>query len=289
MKKSSNFGRGTTIEEQLKTIERVELPGGEVEVIDIKPEKKKTNTPVILGVGWGGEPEAYEDNIISLVKTGRRTISIDAVHGVDHKIDSRKVKDLPDVELRKVAALIEVLDYKKISKVDAVGYSEGGIYITLAAMLYPKKFRNLVLVNPGGMIGKDQEFRLTIGFLRDLVKHFVEALGNRKFLKRFGKFYGYIIRSIFLDINKAMHEISAISDTQIQKFLKKVKKHKIGISVIYSIDDHVFPIDRIQEITDQYQIDSFYSVKGAHADFVIKAEAYMQVVDKALDDLENKK
>ena len=53
MKKSSNFGRGTTIEEQLKTKERVELPGGEVEVIDIKPEKKKTNTPVILGVGWG--------------------------------------------------------------------------------------------------------------------------------------------------------------------------------------------------------------------------------------------
>ena len=279
-----NLRVNQTLEQQFRARERIELPGGEIEIVDIKPDKQKTNVPVILGLGWGGEPEAYKNNILALAESGRRTIAVDAIHGID-----KDKGDLPDVELRKVAALIQTLDDKDIGKVDAVGYSEGGIYVTLAAMLYPEKFRNLVLVNPGGMIGKDKEVRLTAGFLKDLVKHFIDSVGDKEFLKRFTAFYGGMAKSAAKDIVRAVQEISAISDSQIQDFLENIKEQGIGISIIHTVDDNAFPMDKMQKTIKPKHVDGFYSIQGAHGDFVIQAEKYTHIVDQALDALENKK
>ena len=278
-----------TLEEQFKHKERIVFPGGDVEVVDIVPNVQKFKVPVILGVGWGGRSNAYKNNVLFLAKTGRRTIIIDAIHGIDYKMTSEDDNDLPAAELRKAVALINVLDNKNINKVDAIGYSEGGIYVTLAALLHPEKFRSLVLVNPGGMIGKDGEARLTAGFLQDLVKHFIKSIGNKEHLRRFAAFYGGMFKSAISDIIKAVHEISAISDSQIQEFLHKLKNKGIGISIIHSVDDHAFPMDRMKKITKPKHVDNFYSVKGSHGDFVIQAERYTAIVERALNDLENKR
>ncbi len=286
---NENFSLHKNIEQQFTERQKIELLGSDLELVDVCPDNLKTQTPLIFGLGWGGDPDAYKNNILSLAKTGRRVISLDAVHGVDHQINDEQFGDLPEAELRKVAALIEALENKNISQADAVGYSEGGIYVTLAALLYPEKFRNLVLVNPGGMIGQDNEARLTAGFLRDLVKHFVESFSDKEKLARWAKVYGGMVKSVAKDLPKALREISAISDAQIENFLRELKSQGLGILIIHSVDDHAFPMDRVQRIAKPDQVDGFYSVKGAHADFVIQAEEYSHVVDQALDALERKK
>lgn len=278
-----------TLEQQFQRRDVIELPGRDIEVVDIDPEDKKTEVLVVLGVGWGGEPNAYKNNLLYLASKGRRTIALDAVHGIETENQDDIENIFPDAEMRKVAALLEVLTNKNISKVDAVAYSEGGIYITLAAILYPEKFRNLVLVNPGGLVGKDNEFRLTAGFLKDLVKHFIDVVNNKEFLKRFAIFYGGMVRSAAIDLPKAIREISAISEAQIQDFLKDLKSQGMGISIIHGVDDNAFPMDKMQQVVKPDQVDGFYSVKGAHGDFVIQAEKYTEVVDQALDALEKKK
>ncbi len=284
-----NFDHRISLEQQFVARQKVEVEGEELQVVDLQPENLKTNTPLILGLGWGGEPEAYKNNIISLANAGRRVVSVDAVHGIDYKKSDAKFGVLPEAELRKVAALIEALENKKISQADAVGYSEGGIYVTLAALLFPEKFRNLVLVNPGGMIGQDDEVRLTAGFLRDLVKHFIDSIGDQERLNRWAKVYGGMVKSAVKDLPKALREISAIADSQIENFLGELKSSGMGISIIHSVDDHAFPMDRMQRVVKPDYVDGFYSVKGAHADFVIQAEEYSHVVDQALDALEKKK
>ena len=282
-----NFETPDTLEDQYNN--RETISNGQIEIVDVKPDNLKTEVPVILGVGWGGESEAYKQNTLSLAETGRRTIALDAVHGVDSNIENELSQNLPEIELRKVAAIIEALESKDIEKVDAVGYSEGGIYITLAAMLYPEKFRNLVLVNPGGMVGQDNEARLTAGFLKDLVIHLKQSIGDKQALQRFGAFYGGMVKSAGKDIVKAVKEISAISDSQIQEYLKSLKEQGIGISIIHGVDDNAFPMNKMQQETKPEHVDGFYSVKGAHGDFVIQAEKYTYVVDQALDALEKKR
>ncbi len=282
------FTSKRSLAEQFDTRDKVEILGQRLEILDINPDQKKTATPAVFGFGWGGESGAYKNNILSLADAGRRVISVDAVHGIEHGMSDEKTGDLPESELRKVAALLEALENKNISKADAVGYSEGGIYVTLAALLFPEKFRNLVLVNPGGMIGQDNEVRLTAGFLRDLFKHFAESFGDQEKLARWAKVYGGMIKSAAKDLPQALREISAISDTQIEDYLAKLKKDGMGISIIHGVDDHAFPMDRMQEVVKPEHVDGFYSVKGAHADFVIKAEEYTPVVDQALDALEKR-
>lgn len=284
-----NFASKASLDQQFAVRQKIEAGGQKLELVDLSPDYIKTETPVVLGLGWGGEPAAYKNNIISLANAGRRVVSVDAVHGIDYKKSDAKFGALPEAELRKVAALIEALENKKIFQADAVGYSEGGIYVTLAALLYPEKFRNLVLVNPGGMIGQDNEARLTAGFLRDLVKHFVQSFGDKEKLSRWAKVYGGMVKSAAKDLPKALSEISAISDAQIENFLEELKSSGMGISIIHSVDDHAFPMDRMQRVVKPDYVDGFYSVKGAHADFVIQAEKYSHVVDQALDALERKK
>jgi pimeloyl-ACP methyl ester carboxylesterase len=284
-----NINPKLTLEKQFTTREIIELPGQDIEVVDLKPDQLKTEVPVFLGVGWGGEPDAYKNNLLYLANKGRRAIALDAVHGIDNDIEIEHDTDFPDIEMRKVAALVEVLTKKDIAKVDAIGYSEGGMYITLAAILYPEKFRNLVLVNPAGMIGKDNEFRLTTGFLQDLVRHFSDSFGNKEFFKRFGAFYGGMAKSAAIDLIKAIKEISAMSDFQIQELLQNLKTQDIGISIIHGVDDSTFPMDKMQKIVKPAYVDGFYSVQGAHGDFVIQAEKYTEIVDQALDALEKKK
>lgn len=52
------------------------------EVYDIIPKKQKSEIPVLIFPGWAGTPQAYKENILTQASLGRRTISINAPHGI---------------------------------------------------------------------------------------------------------------------------------------------------------------------------------------------------------------
>ena len=141
--------------EQWEHPDRFHFEGTEVFAYDIKPEHEKTDIPVAFAQGFGGTPLMFKRDIDTLVEHERRVVAVDAMHGVPHNIPKEKKRDLPDAELRKVAALLDTLDAKNIDKVDGVGNSEGSMVLVLAAALSPERFRNLVLEQPTGLVGED--------------------------------------------------------------------------------------------------------------------------------------
>lgn len=272
------FEKKLSLEEQFKNPKILELYGGKVEVVDISPENQKDEVPVVVAPGWMATPEVFKDNILTLAELGRRTISVNSPHG----IEAEKIENFPDAELRKAAAFIKTLEEKNINKVDAIGHSEAGIYLTVAATIYPDKFRNIILVDPGGMIGKDNIARLSVDFSLDIIKQTIRSIKDRRLIKPILKSFWEGGKLKNLHPVRAVREILAISDFQIHELLRGLKEKGVGLSIIHAIDDKAFPMDRVQKIAKTDQLDGFYSVKGTHNEFYLKAKKYTQLADEAL-------
>lgn len=167
------YGGRERLRAQLENPDTINLYGGEVlNIIDLQPERLKAETPVFWLGGWGSTIQVMENNILNLAECGRRTLAVDAPHGISsahiaHHTEGRE-HAIHEIELRKVAALLKALDEKSIEQTDIVAHSEGAIYGVSAALLRPERFRNLVLVDPAGMVGEDSQERLVKGAALDL-------------------------------------------------------------------------------------------------------------------------
>ena len=186
-----------TLEQQFEDEEILEFAGGKVGVVDIKAEQQKTEVPVADMAGWAGTPEIYKNKILSLAEAGRRVISVDAPHGIEHELNSEDAKNMPDAILRKIAALYEVMEEKGIEKFDINAHSMGCIEAVLFAKLYPEKVRNIVLMNPAGMIGRDSFWRLAFDFLKDSAKQYPESFKKGKKAKTSNGYGKYCNEQIF--------------------------------------------------------------------------------------------
>ncbi|MBU6431317.1 hypothetical protein KGQ29_02995, partial [Patescibacteria group bacterium] len=170
---------------------------------------------------------------------------------------------------------------------------EGSIFSVMAAYLYPERFRNLVLVDPAGMIGKDNLPRLASGFSIDLIKQIISEMTKEKPTKDQTtgggpldalKAANVLIKSPL----QAIRSVFAIANSDIRNMLKSIKEKGIGISVIHPVDDRAFPMEKMQEALGVEHLDGFYSVKGSHNSYFLDPKPYTLLIDNALDDLEKK-
>ncbi len=294
--KSSESDR-ERIKSQLKQPDTIDLQeGGAMEVVDVKPEKLKTDIPTFWVYGWGGTVERSEDVIVNLAERGRRVLSVNAPHGIESgnlkESATERGQKIHDIELRKVAALLKSIDEKGIQQTDIVAHSEGAIYGVLAALLRPEKFRNMVLVNPAGMIGEDTVERLVGGAAWDtcleaarIYKKIVTDEGFAEF-KRSGEGTKSLAKVFASDPRRTIESVGVIAKTQIHEILRTLKKLGIKISIIHAVDDKFFSMDKIQRQTTTEMIDGFYSVKGTHNQLYLHPEQYTLLIDNALDALE---
>lgn len=273
-------------EAQFDKRRKVEVLGGTIEVADISPENPKTETPVIFAPGWGETPEVLKDALMEMSRHNRRVISFSHARG---SADAPSLKSYPGVEMQKALALLELLKEGNFEKVDVVAHSEGAINTVIAASMMPERFRNIVFIAPGGMMGKDKFPRLAGGFAKYLIQSALRARnepGGMKNIFRSGIGAGKYISANPL---KALKEVVAISESEIHEMLRELHREGIGISIIHGVDDPIFPMEKIQEIAKSDQIDGFYSVKGSHNDMYLRADQYMELADEALTALERKK
>jgi pimeloyl-ACP methyl ester carboxylesterase len=279
----------STFEEQWSKPEKLKIGSKTVEVQDISPENPKTEVPLIMGLGWSETPDAHKENIRIMTDKGRRVISPEAPHG----IETEECENYPTIELRKMAALIGTLEARGVEKADLLGRSEGAIFSVMAAYLYPEKFRNLVLINPAGMIGKDNLSRLAVGFSGDLVKQIINDIKRKKAgtektddevtVDALGG-----IKTLAKDPLRAIQSIFAIADSDIREMLVAIKAKGIGISVIAGVDDGAFPMEKMQETLGLEHVDGFYSTTGSHNSYFLNPKPYSLLIDSALDALEKK-
>ena len=303
-----------SLESQFEKPERLEIAGHPVRVLDIRPQEAKTEVPVIMAPGYGTlSPEDNKVNILEMARQKRRTMFVDEPRGVDGVLEQGKSEEhelagekVDSFFMRQAETAIAVLDKKEIAQVDAVGHSEGCLYLVVAASMHPERFRDLVLFDPAGMIGDDSFSELAYRFLKENIAEMMEMDKRRKngelsaaaeaqAKKGDEDFIAYLQE----DMPESLDEIRAIAAQQIRTLLKRAHDNGVMITIIHGVDDDVFPMARVQEQvarTDSEKedgedliVDGFYSVKGGHDGFLLNPERYTRMADEALTALEEKR
>ncbi len=289
------------LEEQFKNVEIIDVNGQEVKVLDIIPPDPKIDVPVVMAPGYGTSgPFHIKTNILEMVRLGRRTLFIDEPRGIENKIDDENTEGIQEYFLKQISALIGVLDAKGIDKVDVVGNSEGGMYAIIAADIYPERFSNIVLCNTGGMIGDDSAPKLIYRFAVDGLRSAVDMMKRKKTMsagaqQQMKEGVAGFNKYVMGEPKSSYDEIKSMAGTQIRNMVKEVKSEGVGISIIHTTDDGVFPMARVQKETsrtspdEELIVDGFYSIRGGHGEFSINPEQYTRLADEALSALEAKK
>lgn len=296
--KALEASRAASFDKQWEDKKVIEVGGEKLYSYDILPEHQKDGAPVFIMDGWGSTPAVWKDNVHALVEKGRRTIGVNAPHGIEPTVTTPEgMSGIPEAELRRISAFMEALDAAGIPKAAVIAHSEGGIDALLAARMYPQRFQNLVLVNPGGMIGPDSFLNLSARFAYDAAKSHVSALREGTLAKQLA-IGNEVTASALKAPILATKEVASIARTQVVNLLREIKALGIGISIIHGADDKVFPMSRMTKtIHSEKQsededieklLDGFYSVGGGHAEFLVKAADYTRLAEKALTALELK-
>jgi len=285
-----------------KFIHKEEPEKNELQIIDIVPEKEKYPVPVLVAPGWATTPKDLENFSKLLSKKGRRVLSFshareNIVGGPLSLLHSKKEvtkemieekKEYSFEEIQKAFSLLEVLESKNIEKADVVAHSEAGINVSIAASEYPEKFRNIIYVNPAGMIGEDKLPKLIGRFASESIKSalgsFFKSETKESIKTQWKESLNYIIKNIPL----SWKETVAISKSDVGEMLKSLKEKGIGVSIVHGEEDKVFPIEKMKKETGQIA-DNFISYKGDHFDIILEPEKVTDLIDNALVSAEDKK
>jgi pimeloyl-ACP methyl ester carboxylesterase len=284
-------------EQQFTTREMLDHPDkttNPVGIVDISPdaESSKNTLPLMIAPGFAEGPDTLKENMRYFAGWGRRVFTCDAPYGISPEFEEysslKQAGKLEMYEVGKAATINRVLEQKKFERVDAVGHSEGCINLVIAALEHPERFRNLILVNPGGMVGGTTTFE----FVRRIWRHFCaekKAVSEDPHMRE-TKIHsvGERQHNLFAEPKKSLKAARAVACSEINDLLLELKERGIGISIIHGVDDELFPMDNIQKTAHRGEFDGFYSVKGGHNDFFLNPEPYSMLVDHALDALEQK-
>ena len=294
-------------EEQFAKKEKFEVAGGTAEVVDIRPENAKTDVPVFFAPAWACTAKVYKPALERLSETNRRVISLNhpRIGGLSSAdLQAYKTREeYPPEELRKALSILDVLEQKGIEKVDVITHSEAAINVAIAATLHPEKFRNIVFFAPAGMIGEDTFSRLLKGFKGQSkrppsLNATVHEDGSAGFAeipitetqKQVGaKAFTEVLKYFAKNPVRAINETLNISKSQIHTMLRYLHERGIGIVVMASVDDPVFPMDKMQEIAKADMLDGFLSVRGGHGMIGEHPELYVTAAEQMLSALEAKK
>lgn len=287
------------LEKQFSERIKVKLESGSIEIIDVKPEHPKTETPVLIAPGFTQGPDTMRRNILTLARGGRRVLMGYAPHGIKAYADSDISTSA--YQTGKAMAHLETLDHQEVQKVDAVGHSEGALNLLIAAAMCPERFRNLVLINPAGLIGDDSFLETFKRFSENKVLVKKQAAENPEIKKTDDDSKRERAVNFLKNILKTYESSQSVSEAQVESLLMLVKQEGVGIAIIHTVDDQLFPMERVQKMTERARkatgkevkssdlIDGFYSIKGGHNQFYLEPEKYTKVIDIALDAMEKKK
>ena len=258
-----------------RTSRRIPVFGATVEVVRLQPEHPAIPEAVLIAPGWNETPEIFEDTLQVIANEGHDVLTVKhARRGGDIRGASQELRErFPEVELRKSLALISALALSDVEKADVVAHSEGGYNALIAAAIAPEKFRNMVLINPAGIIGRDSFPSL---FGRFTVGHIKMGLAALFGEERAGRFRAQkeTIKEFAKNPVRALKEAVAISAADTVGLIQELRRQGIKIAVMANVDDPVFPMARMQETLRQNQLDGFLSLRGDHYDINVDAPRY---------------
>lgn len=272
---------------------KMEKNGEVTDILELIPRNLKSETPLVIMPGWTGTTETYEPNMKAIAEEGRHVMMANSEYGnpvsSEDFSDKEKASEYSVSNLQKIAVYMEMLKKTGTKKVDVIGYSEGGMNAIIAATLYPEKFKNIILVDPSGLIGENSILDIPINFSKEVVTGAIEWVrtpeGRKMMFDIFKGVAGTVLKHPIL----AYRQMLGNSSAELLEEMKSLRARGIGISVIHGTDDMIFPMEKMQEYVEAEAVDGFYSVKGSHPDFLFKSNEFTKAAEAALTALEKKK
>ncbi|MGH2604268.1 MAG: alpha/beta fold hydrolase, partial [Dehalococcoidia bacterium] len=191
---------------------------------------------------------------------------------------------LPREAVRKAQVLIGGLAQAGHRRVDIVAHSEGALGAVIAAAHYPHRVRNMVLVDPGGMIVNDRWHQLAGRFAAMLAQCVIEAAGNAA--ERRALVWATINPALYTATHprRAVAQVEALVRWHSLDLLSRLHEAGVGIVVFEGVDNCIFPMRRAGPfVRDGVPLlDGFYAVRGGHAKLLGDARYAGAILD-ALD------
>lgn len=277
-------------ERQFQDIEKMELPGGTVEVADLTPKELEDKVPIFLAPSWGCDLKTYKPLLKELFKFKRRVMSLNHSRiGGKVKPDiavEEIAKKYPNAELRKALNILEILEEKGVEQVDAIAHSEAAINVAIAATMYPEKFRSIQFLAPAGMLNKENIFRLGMGFFGqrkraasfqgapakydeqgNMIEEEVPEIPVTETEKAVGKAAMESLgRYVGANPLRSGAEVWAMAYPKVKTYemLQYLHEQGIKIAIVSGADDPVFPREDIAKASTFKFIDTFVGIRGGH-------------------------
>ncbi|HLL61235.1 MAG TPA: alpha/beta fold hydrolase [Candidatus Nitrosocosmicus sp.] len=274
-------------------------------ILDRQPSELKTSVPVLLSLGWGETPKVFEDvmsvltenqrRVLALSYTGTRNVDVESSFpdiDVGKPIIANADLDekYPDIEVGKAMAMLQMMEEKGIEQADIIAHSGGAISVLIAASLNPEKFRNIVLANPAGLIGKDTFPRLVKGLTMQSLRDTMRLLSTDPAKKNVLRLFKEVGKFVFRHPIQGLKEGIAISNSDIYSLIKELKEadnSSIKISIMAGVEDEIFPMQEYQDTLEKGVLDGFLSMKGGHNElhlqpvFTRSAEELLSQMEKS--------
>ncbi len=257
----------TTSTVEVRNTQGIVIQTISVEEYSPSKENQKSARPVLVVPGYTEGPRTLEENQRETALLGRKAFTFDAQRGISNgggdPADLLRLKreGFHEYEIKKAQALLKVVEQKVPGRrsVDAIGHSEGCIYLVLAALANPVPFHTLLLVNPGGMVGQDNFFSLIDRAYKHSKKEreMIQRNPDLKKVHDIGK--SERVKNLTQSIMTGISAPRAIACTQIRELLVLLKEKGVRIVIAHSVDDEIFPMDEVRKMSAE-GIDGFYSI-----------------------------
>lgn len=260
--------------------------------IRVEPTKRISEIPVMYVTGWGATIDIHDRPIHALAQRGYDVIAINPPR---QKKPKREIGglSLPGIEIAKAEALVETMHKQWIhngSPVNLVAHSEGAIYGAIGALLALGEgiqVKNLVLVSPAGLIGKDTTSHLIKRFFTNAFTE-EKQTGEKDRRSNLRRRRGEAVKAM-THPKLSLKEAHAIAHIPLDNILAELKKRGVNIAVIQGNLDIVFPIRRMEQQAEKAGVDMFYESRGGHNSLITRADLYAIQIDDALRRMSTKR
>lgn len=253
-------------------------------LLDLNPKKMQKGVPVIFAPGWSNSPRTVSSSLSILVEEGRRVISL--AHSRRNEII--EIEEGPEgvgkEELQKALALLGVLKGKAINEAILVGYSDGGIYGLIAALICPEKIKSIILVDPAGVTEEKSVFRMLIKLAKEAGVGFLDAIRNSNLWRPLGRIIKDLLEYVFKNPLMSYRELLEIYQANTLNMLIQLRNKGIRITVVFGEDDEVLSMKEAQKrLQIGKHIDEFIIAPGGHAEIISRPQKIMSIVNQKLD------
>lgn len=283
-------GAPLTFDQQFEHKQRLGNHQGSFSVVDIKPERLLDEVPILYVPGWTEDYDTYKENLRLGYESGRRVISIKDFRDADEVTPSTFFA--PGAEKRKAQIINWILEVNNLDTVDVIAHSEGAIS-TLIAAYYSRRFRNIVLDRPMGMVGGENILTLGVSWLGNRKKEGKmrpqdpeNPISAESVVKRTQEY-------VKANPGLALAEVGAMTRFDGIRLMNVLGSKGVNFSIIAGVDDKMAPagrqIKQMRKTGVGLPIGGYYSVTGTHNSISIRPETYGRLALNALNSLQYKR